>query len=72
MAGINKTNGDKKMDDVYVIMAMSKNGGGFIKALADAFRKADAFNRKRLKDAFPDYWKRYEEFAKHDAEGSNR
>lgn len=52
-------------DDEYKIVAMmEKYGGSFVKALAVAFYRADHGNFKKLKNAFPDYWKEYQDFAK--------
>lgn len=49
---------------IDVTEAMLKWGGGFVKALAQAMRIADDDNLKKLKDAFPEYWKQYKEMAK--------
>lgn len=38
---------------------MQRNGGGFVKALAAAWAKADPENSRRLRVAFPEYWSRY-------------
>lgn len=45
--------------DYWTLKAMSKYGGGFVKALAQAAHQADANNRERIKNAFPEYWKEY-------------
>ena len=50
--------------DMDVIEAMEKYGGSFVVALAQAFRRADLTNFAKLKAAFPEYWKQYEEMAK--------
>jgi pyruvate/2-oxoacid:ferredoxin oxidoreductase beta subunit len=47
-----------------VIEEMETYGGSFVKCLAMCFYKADEDNFKKLKDAFPEYWKQYEEMAK--------
>lgn len=47
-----------------VVEAMSKYGGSFVQCLAEAFHHADVGNLRKLKKAFPEYWKRYEEMAK--------
>ena len=46
-----------------VVEAMARWGGSFVKALAEAFYRADHTNFLRLKKAFPDYWKDYEVIA---------
>lgn len=51
--------------DLNTITAMSRFGGGFASALANAFLKADAYNFRRLKEAFPDMWEEYEKKAKY-------
>ena len=47
---------DKEMDTVD---NMATVGGGFVKALAECFYRADPGNLIILKDAFPEYWKQY-------------
>lgn len=43
-------------------------GGSFVRALADCYLHADAHNAKRLRDAFPEYFDRYERmFQEHQA-----
>jgi hypothetical protein len=42
-----------------VIDTMQKYGGSFAKAIAEAFRRADSENFKRLQDAFPELWEQY-------------
>ena len=46
-------------DDLKVVEAMIRFGGGFVKALGQAFEKADETNFNRLKEAFPEYWADY-------------
>lgn len=53
--------------DIAVIEAMEKYGGSFVKALAEAARRADAINLAKIKNAFPDYWWQYTEMAAKDA-----
>lgn len=43
-----------------VLDAMEQLGGSFVSRLAKAWRYADAFNHKKLKDTFGDYWEEYE------------
>jgi hypothetical protein len=45
--------------DLDVLDAMERYGGGFVSALAVAWRKADDDNRRRLRGAFPHYWEQY-------------
>lgn len=37
---------------------MKKYGGSFESSLADCFYKADTSNKNKLKDAFPEYFKK--------------
>ena len=53
----------QQLDDYKVIKIMDQYGGRFIKRLADLFLVADDDNRKRLKEAFPEYWIKYSELA---------
>lgn len=46
-------------DDLKTSAAMIRYGGSFVAALGDAARQADSDNLRRLKEAFPDYWKKY-------------
>ena len=41
------------------IETMRRYGGGFVKALAEAYAKADAENSARIEKAFPEYIKKY-------------
>jgi hypothetical protein len=57
--------------DYWTIEAMAKYGGSFVKALAEAARRADPQNLARVKTAWPEYWAEYEKTgreleAKHD------
>lgn len=42
-----------------VLDAMEEFGGGFVRHLAAAWRRADEDNFRRLKAAFPHYWDQY-------------
>ena len=55
------------VSDDLVLQAMEVYGGNFVKALAFAWRRADADNTARLRAAFSDVWDRYTEFARTDA-----
>lgn len=46
-----------------VVHTMGLHGVGFIKALAEAWYRADRANFTKLMLAFPEYWKQYEEMA---------
>ena len=46
--------------DYWTIEAMAKYGGSFVKALAEAARRADPQNLARIKMAWPEYWAEYE------------
>jgi hypothetical protein len=48
--------------DSRIIEAMSKYGGSFAKAIANAAKLADDNNYNTLKQAFPELWERYESF----------
>ena len=47
---------------MHIIEAMSKYGGSFAKAIANAAKLADEYNYNKLKQAFPELWERYESF----------
>ena len=47
--------------DYHIVSMMEKYGGSFVKALANACHHADPINLAKLKNAFPEYWKEYEE-----------
>lgn len=49
--------------DLDVIVNMKEYGeNGFIQSLADCLYNADKKDFKKLKEAFPEYWKRYKNF----------
>lgn len=50
-------------DDYAVALAMVMYGGSFVKALGQAWSKADAVNSAKLKAAFPAEWEKYRELA---------
>ncbi len=47
--------------DVDIVDAMMLYGGSFVARLGELFCVADAQNQKKLKAAFPEYWKEYTE-----------
>lgn len=51
---------DRKLE---VLDAMERYGGGFVRALAEAWRKADSTNEEKLQRAFPEYWQQYSAMA---------
>ena len=55
---------DKK--NATVIDAMQRWGGGFVQSLAQAARRADSENLRRIKAAWPEYWRQYAELAQAD------
>jgi hypothetical protein len=50
-------------EDHDVAVTMATYGGTFVKRLGNLFFVADADNQRRLKEAFPEYWKQYREKA---------
>ncbi|MCP4900178.1 MAG: hypothetical protein GY906_24670 [bacterium] len=52
----------KTDEDHKTIDNMMRFGGSFVHALGDCFMRADATNFAKLKDAFPEYWEKYEHF----------
>lgn len=49
--------------DLKVIQTMMRFGGSFVSNLGKAALCADADNLRRIKEAFPEYWKQYTEMA---------
>ena len=43
---------------------MAENGGGFVKALSKAASLADKENLGRIRNAWPEYWAKYEQIKK--------
>jgi len=48
------------IQELRIIEAMSKYGGSFAKAVANAAKFADDNNYNTLKRSFPELWERYE------------
>lgn len=46
-------------DEFEVVEEMERRGGGFVRSLAEAFKRADEHNFRRLRSAFADYWSDY-------------
>lgn len=55
------------MSDTQIIDAMVESGGGFVSALGNAARRADAVNLAKIKATWPEYWEKYELVARHHA-----
>ena len=51
------------MTDHDITEAMIRFGGSFVKALGQLYRLGDEINRHRLKLAFPDFWREYQDMA---------
>lgn len=45
--------------EYQTIQAMRERGGSFVKLLADLFAHADEDNRRRIREAWPEYWEEY-------------
>ena len=52
----------------FVSSGMAKFGGSFAKALGNALACADPDNTRRIKEAFPECWKKYLKMGKIDNE----
>lgn len=48
-----------KKDILIVSQNMIKYGGSFVRCLGEALSHADANNVKKIRQAFPEYWKEY-------------
>lgn len=48
----------------FVVNAMKKYGGSFVKALGEALAHADIPNIEKIYLAFPEYWKQYLEMGR--------
>lgn len=49
---------------VNVAQAMIKYGGSFVESLGKALLQADHINAQKIKDTWPEYWKKYLEMSK--------
>jgi len=45
--------------EMKVVDRMAERGGGFVKALAECFYRADRENFNKLKNTFSNYWFEY-------------
>jgi hypothetical protein len=55
-------------DAEKIIVAMERHGGSFVRSLAVCFRKADPINFEKLRQAFPEIWEEYRQWAQQDEE----
>jgi hypothetical protein len=51
------------IDPDDILEAMLMYGGGFVSTLARLYRQGDDDNRRRLREAFPEYFQKYRELA---------
>lgn len=47
-------------NDLKTVEAMERYGGSFVKQLAQLCHRADPINLKKIKAAWPEYWREYE------------
>lgn len=50
-------------EDINIVEAMQRFGGGFANALAKAAIRADADNFRRIKEGWPELWEEYSKLA---------
>jgi len=50
-----------------VAASMITFGGHFVRNLGEALMIADAINRARIREAFPEYWQEYKRLAEYDS-----
>lgn len=53
-------------EEFKVIEAMERFGGSFVKELAELYQFADPDNRRKIRETWSEYWKKYREMAKED------
>ena len=51
------------IEDIKIVEAMLKYGGGFANALAKAAMRADKDNLRRIKGCWPELWEQYKMMA---------
>lgn len=49
--------------DYDIAIAMQRYGGSFVRLLGQLWQQGDEINRRRLKVAFPDFWREYKDLA---------
>ena len=60
-------------DHEYLILdKMEEFGGGFIKAMATAYFKADHGNRGKIRNTFREYWSKYADIVAYDVARADR
>lgn len=52
------------LDYINIAINMRKYGGSFVKSLSACIDKADLTNKKKLADAFPEYFEQYNNWDK--------
>jgi hypothetical protein len=55
---------EEPIDPWYVYEAMKCYGGGFVKALAEAWVQGDSINKAKIQNTWPEYWAEYTKLAK--------
>ena len=63
-----KQGGGKKMTELHnealiVAEAMIKYGGFFVKSLGKVLQQADHINQQKIKNTWPEYWRKYKKFS---------
>lgn len=48
------------LTDHQIAVTMLHYGGGFVKAIANAWFHGDSLNKPRVRAAFPEYWELYD------------
>lgn len=56
-----------ELTDFEITDAMIAFGGSFVSGLGRLWRQADALNKTKLQDAFPEYWQSYSDPVMHAA-----
>lgn len=51
-------------EEMKIVEAMKTYGGSFVKALAEAYIRADHYNRGKIRATWDDYWNTYKEMSK--------
>ena len=52
------------VDALAISRVMRIYGGSFVRCLGDALAHADMNNKRKIKEAFSDYWNAYEKIAR--------
>ena len=50
--------------DCRIANAMIKRGGGFVRELGELWWRTDGFNKRKIKETWPEYWSEYDEMSK--------